>query len=124
LGGDSHAITTLDISRDQVLSKTSTGSQYITLYYKHAPEITRIFESQPDIEKRAKKLIAGLLPAIGDLIAGRNATIQEGTVQEGLLVIDNLSSHAGPVLRQDLDGIKRDIQSREIFTTFNVEIKK
>lgn len=110
--------------RDQILAKAATGSQYIALYYKHAPEITHIFESQPELEVKARKLILGLLPAIGDLIARRKAMIQESTVQEGLMVIDNLSSQASPALSEDLRQIRQDIQSGIIFNTFKVKIQK
>jgi len=110
--------------RDQILSKTAAGSQYIALYYKHAPEITRIFETRPELEGRVRKLIVGLLPAIGDLIAGRKATIQDGTVQEGLMVIDNLLPHASPTLSEDLIRLKRDIHNGTLFYTFKVKIQQ
>jgi hypothetical protein len=123
LAGDNHSIAILDSLRDQVLSKTTAGTNYINLYYKHAPEITRILSSQSGCEKRARQLIIDMLPAINNLIAGREVTIQDGTVNEGLMVIDNLLTYASPELQKDLLQLKQDIQSGVIFDTIGVEVE-
>lgn len=124
LGERSPQLSALYALRDMILSGMPQGRNYIASYYSNATEIADIFTSHPELKEWIRSLIMKLLPAINDLIAGRKATIQDSTVQKGLMVIDNFSSHASPALQQDLRQIKQDIQSGIIFNAFKVEIQK
>ncbi|MCX5895596.1 MAG: hypothetical protein NTZ51_07185, partial [Proteobacteria bacterium] len=124
LQNDGASLQILYHLRGAVLSKNSAGKNLIAAYYQHASEITDLFISQPHLRERSHELILKVLPAIGDMIAGRKGTLKESTVQDGVTFIDALSAHASPVLKQSLMALKRDIQGGSLFKTFGVEVQE
>jgi len=50
--------------RDNVLSKTPDGQEFIKNYYKFSPSVTKLLEQRPLLKNRAKALIDSMLPGI------------------------------------------------------------
>jgi len=50
--------------RDNVLSKSSEGREFIKVYYKLCPTIVDLLESRPALKNRAKAFIDSMLPGI------------------------------------------------------------
>jgi hypothetical protein len=121
-GEGSPDIKTLHVFRNEMLLKTETGKQYIALYYKHALELSYIFTRDQELKEKANRLIEKLMPAVGGLLAKRNAEIDEETVQKAIELIDALTTKARPSLERDLMSLKKDIQSGVIFKSFKIRI--
>jgi hypothetical protein len=50
--------------RDNVLSKTPEGQEFIKTYYKFSPTVTKLLEQRPLLQNRAKAFIDSMLPGI------------------------------------------------------------
>ena len=106
-----------------MLAKTPAGRAHVTAYYQHAPEISAILSAHPELKTKTQKLVFRLLPAMGSLIAQRNARISRDTLQSGTSLIDSLSGCAGPALKRELVNLKADIQRGTLLKQFRVEVQ-
>jgi len=109
--------------RDTVLAKTPAGRAHVTAYYQHAPEISEILAAHPELKAKAHSLVFRLLPAIGSIIAQRNARISRDTLQNGTSLIDSLSRVAGPALKHELVNLKTDIQRGTLLKQFRITVQ-
>lgn len=122
-GKGSPQLMTVYALRDNVLSKTPAGRTQVIAYYEHAPEISAIFASRPELKAKAQLLMLRLLPAFGSMIAQRNTKISRDTLQSGISFIDSLSRFAGPALKRDLMELKTDIQRGALLKQFGVAVQ-
>ncbi|MCX5904566.1 MAG: C25 family cysteine peptidase [Proteobacteria bacterium] len=123
MGKGSPQLMTVYALRDNVLSKTTVGKASVAAYYQHAPEISAIFASRPELKAKAQKLMLQLLPAFGNMIAQRNTRISRATLQSGTSLIDSLSRFAGPALQRYLMNLKADIQRGTLLKQFRVAVQ-
>lgn len=68
LNNDEEKIETLRRFRDEVLSKTPIGREYIRLYYEWSPVMVRAMEEDEEFKKEVKELIEHLLPIIETMV--------------------------------------------------------
>ena len=68
LNNDEKKIGTLRRFRDEVLSKTPVGREYIRLYYVWSPFIVRAMEEDEEFRQEVQKLIEQLLPVIEAMV--------------------------------------------------------
>jgi len=120
---NSPQLNTLYALRDTVLAKTPAGRAHVTAYYQHAPEISEILAAHPELKAKAHSLVFRLLPAIGSIIAQRNARISRDTLQNGTSLIDSLSRVAGPALKHELVNLKTDIQRGTLLKQFRITVQ-
>jgi hypothetical protein len=59
---------TLRRFRDEVLSKTPIGQEYIRLYYQWSPFIVQAMEEDEEFKQEVKELIEQLLPMIEAMV--------------------------------------------------------
>jgi hypothetical protein len=59
---------TLRRFRDEVLSKTPVGREYIRLYYQWSPVIVQAMEEDEEFKQEVKELIEQLLPMIEAMV--------------------------------------------------------
>ncbi len=96
--------------RKEMLIKTKVGIHYTSLYYKHGPELSAIFTNNDELKEKANILIQRILmPLTETLLAKKEITINENTVQKAMELIDGLKSRASPLLEKDLANLKHDI---------------
>jgi len=65
---DEKKIDTLRRFRDEVLSTTPVGREYIRLYYQWSPVIARAMEADAEFKQEVKELIEKLLPMIEAMV--------------------------------------------------------
>lgn len=68
LNNDETKIDTLRRFRDEVLSKTPVGREYIRLYYEWSPFIVQAMEEDEDFRQEVRELIEQLLPMIEAIV--------------------------------------------------------
>lgn len=122
LGRDSPELATLRLLRDAVLSSSTAGTRYSSLFYKHAFELNALLHSQPELRQRAYALIAALLPAAEELIVKNKAVIKKESLNELLSLFDDLSRRASPSLKRDFRGLQKEVRSGHVFKSLNITI--
>jgi hypothetical protein len=68
LNNDEKKIDTLRRFRDEVLSKTPVGQEYIRLYYEWSPVIVQAMEEDEEFKQEVRELIEQLLPMIEAMV--------------------------------------------------------
>jgi hypothetical protein len=68
LNNDEIKIATLRKFRDEVLSKTPVGREYIKFYYEWSPFIVRAMEEDEEFKQEVQALIEQLLPMIEAMV--------------------------------------------------------
>lgn len=64
LDQETQTLNTLRRFRDEVLSQTPEGKKYIELYYRYAPEISRLLVKNTDLRNETRKALKKILPNI------------------------------------------------------------
>jgi hypothetical protein len=124
LGHDSSDIAKLHAFRDVILTNTGERGNYTSLYYKHALELSYIFAHNQELREKANNLIKKIMPAITCLLTKKNAMLSEYTIQESIMLIDALKTHANPALEKALFNLEQDIKNRSIFKMYKINIRR
>ena len=64
MGSDAE-LEALRAFRDARLAKSAEGARLVGLYYRHAAELTAMFERRPEIAEQVRDLVLELLPQLG-----------------------------------------------------------
>ncbi len=68
LGETDEDLETLRQFRDEVLSGTKSGRDFIAAYYKYSPAAVEIINNNPALRASLRKLIQGVMPVIKELL--------------------------------------------------------
>ena len=68
LNNDPEKIDTLRRFRDEVLSKTPLGREYITLYYRWSPVVVQMMQEDEELKEEVQILLEELLPLIKEML--------------------------------------------------------
>ena len=68
LNYDEEKLNTLRKFRDEVLSETPLGREYIKLYYQWSPVVLQMMEEDEEFKEEVKVLIEQLLPLIEEML--------------------------------------------------------
>lgn len=124
MGQNNSFLNTLRSFRNDMFINSSSGKYYTALYYKHALELSYIFNQDEELKIKANTLLQNIMPTVGNILAKRDAVICEDTIDNVIELIDALSVKASPALAEDLNLLKKGIQSGDIFKTFGIRILK
>ncbi len=106
---DEEALNLLRSFRDQVLSKTPAGRNYINLYYRHAAEISALLISDADLRRHTEAALPGLLITVRYMLW----QCQSGPIRDMddtlRNLIDAFTVKASPQLREDMVKIKASL---------------
>jgi hypothetical protein len=108
--------------RDRLLAGSATGRKLTSLYYRHGAELSRILVSAADMQQSAAEVIEELLPVIGNMLNGRNTSVPGAVMKDVLKLMDGVSAQAGPSLKNDLQDLKKRVESGAILKEFNLSI--
>ena len=115
-----HHLAPLRELRNRVLAGSELGRNYTSLYYRHAPELTRHIMGHEEIRAGALELILKIMPDITSLIEGKEVILESERLEEVEELIDNLESYASPGLKKTLNMIRRDIKNQQVLYKFGV----
>jgi len=86
--------------RDEVLNRSTGGTRWVGLYYRHAEEVSRLLRQQPALRTHCSAFVARLMPQVGLFLAsGRLSRDINAELQP---VLDHMSLHASPELKRAL----------------------
>ena len=108
--------------RDERLSSTPLGQDYINLFYKHSDEVTLILLLNPDLISHTAEAIGKLLPVVDSLIKGEGINVDMETIKEIDILLDGIDAEASPSLKVDINKIKKDINRGELFKQLGIII--
>jgi hypothetical protein len=106
LGEEERSLTLLRRFRDEVLAKDGQGKKYITLFYRHAPEISLLLDKNPDLRLKTIRLIKELLPQIRSLLKGKEARFTPEIIEEIESLLDQFKAQASPGLKRTIEAVK------------------
>ena len=95
--------------RDRLLLKTPQGQRWVALYYRYAPEVTRIILANASFRKQAAAFIASASLEAGKLLRGEK--VDGGFKGRLAALIEALRKQASPELRRALSAEKEAILS-------------
>ena len=95
--------------RDRLLLKTPQGQRWVALYYRYAPEVTRIILANASLRKQAAAFIASASLEAGKLLRGEK--VDGGFKGRLAALIEALRKQASPELRRALSAEKEAILS-------------
>ena len=118
--GNESILTTFRTFRDTVLSKHSEGKEYISLYYRHAPEIVLLFSRYPGLKEKAKGIISALIPLAKSAPEKRVTPGLRSVVHAALVFMDEMIPYTSPVLKKDLTLLKKRVQNDFVLKSFGI----
>ena len=95
--------------RDRLLLKNPQGQRWVALYYRYAPEVTRIILANASFRKQAAAFIASASLEAGKLLRGEK--VDGGFKGRLAALIEALRKQASPELRRALSAEKEAILS-------------
>lgn len=107
--------------KEDFFESTPQGKENVNLYYKFAPELTRIISKDKKIAEMMKNWIERTGLAIA---SGEDFIIEEKEMEEILKIVENIKKNSSPSLLRIIEKIEREFQGRdkltfsEIITTF------
>ena len=108
LGDESEAeLEALRQFRDARLAKSAEGARLVGMYYRHAAELTLMFEKRPDIEAQVRELVLELLPQLG---AQQKLVLSHDMKEQMFDLIDQLRTDASPGLKKSLRLVRKQIE--------------
>ncbi|MDY6863622.1 MAG: SBBP repeat-containing protein [Thermodesulfobacteriota bacterium] len=103
--------------RDDVLTKTDKGSEYISSYYRHSREITSILQKDRELMKKAGELLSLLLPEIKLILTGKNAAFLDSKTEDSLMeFLNQFNKKASPGLKNVINKLKNDMELKSDLT--------
>ena len=110
LENNSQQLSILRLFRDDVLSKTDRGQQYVELYYTYGQEISQLLDSDKGLKMQAASVLMEALPLFNRLLAGStNVELPEHLARAAKDVADGIGARAGADLRIALDSVIADL---------------
>ncbi len=92
--------------RDDMLAQSSLGREYIRLYYRHSPEMTRLLWADPALRARMVRLLKRAASLLQNPARGRP---DAGFIAEAAAVKEALAARASPALRADMERVWREV---------------
>lgn len=92
--------------RDGLLASSPVGREYIRLYYRHSPELTRLLLADPALRERATQLLSRAAPLLRHPERGR---LDANLIAETEAVKSALAARASPALRADMERVWNEV---------------
>ena len=112
LGDESETeLEALRIFRDKRLNQSAEGAKLVSMYYRHAAELTLMFERRPDIAAQVRELVLELLPQLG----GQQKLVLSNDMKQQMFdLIDQIRTDASPGLKKSLRQVRKNIEKGEL----------
>jgi hypothetical protein len=106
------ALNLLRRFRDEILSTSPMGRTYARLYYKYAPELTRLLLSDAELRGRTREMLEKLMPGFRGLMdgsVGQEMVLSQEVVEEIEALMDDLAARASPGLQAVIKELERHL---------------
>lgn len=99
--------------KEDFFESTPQGKENVNLYYKFAPELTRIISK----DKKIAEMMRNWIERTGLAIAsGEDFIIEEKEMEEILKIVENIKKNSSPSLLRIIEKIEREFQGRDKLT--------
>lgn len=115
LNEDTWTLKKLRGVRDNILSKTDKGREYVVLFYANSPEIISLLKTDNTIRTQAMNMLYNIIPdVIASLESGKISfkQVSDGEIENFCKMVD---SKASPRLKRAIEKLRRDIKEGIIF---------
>ena len=120
LGNDKQKLNLLRAFRDSVLMKSDAGAQYVSLYYKHSPEVVVLLKNDAKLAEEVKGCIISALPMLTAMMAqGANANVTDAQLKELTACLEKIKAQGSAALQKDLAGLIKQIGDRSVLQKLN-----
>jgi hypothetical protein len=113
-------LRTLYRFRDEVMTQSPEGRRHIRLFYRHAPEVSRLLLRHPSLHDRVRNMLVEMLPALRATLAGRPSTITRARLSDITTLLEPLAANAGPALRADLRSLQEDLRQGRLLEQYRI----
>ena len=106
--------------RDEVLSESEMGREYIFMLYNNSLEILILLIMDPSLTKETKEVIDELLPGIQSLLEGKKMILSRETKAHMEVLLNRLEKRAvSRRLKKALKKVRKDLRKGKIFKQFD-----
>jgi hypothetical protein len=119
-GSSNSKLDVLRKLRDIRMAGNALGETLISLYYKHAEEISEILLADEDIQTMTSDVISGVVEKVISLNDNKKASIDQSFVLRILDIADSISANARPQLKMAIIDVKREIKNGNIFNNLGI----
>jgi hypothetical protein len=115
-------LATLYQFRDEVMTQSATGRQYIDLFYKHSGQASWILMRNSSLRSRVAQTLWNQQSTLQALIQHQPATIRTGDLNEIDAIIGAFLFSADASLAADLRTLRQAVRDRSALTQFGVRL--
>jgi hypothetical protein len=108
--------------RDDILERSAAGRDYGDLYYKHSPELIRLFISNPELKELARDLLNNNLMNILSALTEHEITISNAQIDEIEYLCEIIKSQASPKLQAAINKIQWDLKEGALFNNLGIKV--
>ncbi|MBW1855190.1 MAG: Ig-like domain-containing protein [Deltaproteobacteria bacterium] len=117
-------LSTLRSFRDDVLSQSKMGQEYIYAIYSNSLEAAALLINNPSLLIRTREVISGLMPEIQCLLEGEEMSLSQDQLGAIERLLDEFEIKASPNLRTEIMKVKKDINGGDIFNKLGIVINE
>ena len=118
-------LSTLRSLRDNVLSQSEMGREYIYAIYSNSLETAALLVNNPSLLIKTREVISGLMPEIQCLLEGnKEMSLSQDQLDAMERLLDEYITKASPNLRTEIMKVKRDINEGNIFNKLGIVINE
>jgi hypothetical protein len=114
-GGDNEKTDLMRAFRDRILKTSTTGREYVQLFYNNTPELTSILVENPIIKSRAGVFLNKLVPSIISSMLNNKTLINQELIKDFEELCDVTSSKSSPSLRGTIEKLRKEHKEGKIF---------
>jgi hypothetical protein len=123
LENDSDNLHLLRGFRDNLLNQTSSGTEYVNLYYTHALEMSLLIMNDSALKIRMEKILHQFVPILDSLMRKERSILTFEMKEEIELLLDALREKGSPFLKSAIKRIRADLKKGELFKALGFEIE-
>jgi hypothetical protein len=120
LTDDSWILNKLREVRDNILSKTEKGREYVVIFYASSPELISVMKADDAIRVQAMNLLYNIIPDVLASSDSNRVVSDKATAIEIENICNMIGRKASPKLKKVIEKLKRDIREGKIFEQLDI----
>jgi subtilisin-like proprotein convertase family protein len=109
--------------RDDVLSRTPRGRQYVDRYYAFTGEAVALMISNPTLLRRASEALSRYRHVIEALVERGEARLTPGEIDDIDALLETFAADASPELREGIEQARRDLRDPAVRAEFGIDVR-
>jgi hypothetical protein len=106
--------------RDKILLKSQVGRKWVSLFYQHAPTISRYIASDPAVKSGLLELLAALMPKIEHILIAKKVRVTPQLITIAKACVTKLGDKGSHKLIADLHHLITILQDKKTLKQFGV----